>query len=124
MSTHALIGANGQENTEAQIEWENASTISGTSTVEDDVVGKLFSRVRHNRGKVGADSYLMQSFCRLHWADVLALQEAEKLLDSGCTTVDCRDASGCTPLMVACQVRDFFSRRNMTQALTFAAEWT
>ena len=38
----------------ADADWENASTMSGTSTAEDDLVGKIFSRVRHNRGKVKA----------------------------------------------------------------------
>ena len=60
--------------------WENASTASGSTTADGDFVGKLFSRVRHNRGK-----------------------EAESLLDNGCVHVECRDNKGATPLMIACQ---------------------
>lgn len=72
-------------------DWETASTVSAqtdrstqSSTVYDegDVVGKFFSRVRHNRSK-----------------------EVEQMLDSAAVTVEQRGENGMTPLMAACLVR-------------------
>jgi len=67
-------------------DWETASNVSGISTQSStvyessDIVGKFFSRIRHNRSK-----------------------EAEQMLDSGFVSIEQRGENGITPLMTACQ---------------------
>ena len=70
----------------AQSEYSTVSTMSSTQYSEEDVVGRLFSRVRHNRSK-----------------------DVEQMLDSGVATVELRDQSGMTPLMVAGMVTSSFA---------------
>jgi len=72
------------------VDWETASvaseatavsTTSSTVYAETDVLGKFFSRVRHNRSK-----------------------EVEQMLDGGMVTVDQRGENAMTPLMAASAV--------------------